>query len=99
QKQWKQWIESILNEMERRTLTFVWGLNYMKGQGCRTSQLGGLKAGSRRESTGYRRYWVGVFQSNGNKIKYPPPLVEACFATEPDTATAVAGLRQQLRVS
>jgi hypothetical protein len=40
---------------------------------------------------------VGIFTVSNKRI-VPPPLIQASFAAVPDTATAVAGLREALAV-
>ncbi|KAI6144459.1 hypothetical protein BKA82DRAFT_1004024 [Pisolithus tinctorius] len=91
----KKKIAAALDVMEDQEIAFVWNSSYSAVHNAKTSQLGGLKPGSRRDSAAPNLYWVAMFESKNKQI-IPPPLIQASFATEPDTATAVAGLRVAL---
>jgi hypothetical protein len=90
-------ISAALDVLETKTLGFNWDIQWGGAHDSGTSQLGGLKPGSRRDSAAPNLYWVGIFSVNNKKIVHPP-FIQASFAAEPDTATAVAGLRQALAV-
>ncbi|KAI6021037.1 hypothetical protein EDC04DRAFT_2901592 [Pisolithus marmoratus] len=94
----KKRIAAALDVMEDREITFVWSSSYGAVHNANTSQLGGLKPGSRRDSASPNLYWVAMFESKGKQI-IPPPLIEASFATEPNTPTAVAKLREVLQAA
>lgn len=96
-KQKKQ-IARALDVMATRTIAFTWEANYTAAHDAKTSDLGGLKPGSRQDSDPPNHYWVGMFKSSSKKTT-PPPLIEASFQEVPDTATAVAGLRAALEAA
>ncbi|KAI5999059.1 hypothetical protein EDD15DRAFT_2363076 [Pisolithus albus] len=94
----KQRIRQALDVMATRTITFTWEKNYAAAHNAKTSELGGVKPGSRRDSAPPHFYWVAMFESGSKRIILPP-LIAASFPSEPNTATAVAGLRAALEVS
>ncbi|KAJ2929859.1 hypothetical protein H1R20_g7233, partial [Candolleomyces eurysporus] len=97
-KSTKKAIGEALDVIAGRTLAFTWGVSYSKAHDSNTSQLGGYKPGGRRDSQGAQLYWVGIFTANSRtKDISGSALIEASFATEPDTATAVAALRTALQ--
>lgn len=94
----KERIGRALDVMATRTITFTWEANYTAAHNAKTSDLGGLKPGSRQDSAPPNLYWVAMFESNSKRI-IPPPLIAASFQNVPDTATAVAGLRVALEAA
>ncbi|KAJ2929862.1 hypothetical protein H1R20_g7236, partial [Candolleomyces eurysporus] len=95
-KKTKKKLEEALDVMEAETVSWSWGAQWDKGHGGNTSQLQGYKPGSRRDTQGSLLFWVGLFNTAGKEIT-GSPLIQANFATEPDTATAVAALRAALQ--
>ncbi|RDX54308.1 hypothetical protein OH76DRAFT_1326190, partial [Lentinus brumalis] len=88
----KKRCRAALDILETKQLQFDWGPNWASVHDGNTSQLGGLKPGSRRDSAAPKHYWVGLFNSRDKRL-IAPPLVEASFANPPTTAEAVEALR------
>ncbi|KAI0329995.1 hypothetical protein GY45DRAFT_1371100 [Cubamyces sp. BRFM 1775] len=86
---------AALDILATKTLHFDWGTSWASIHDGNTSQLGGLKPGSREDSTAPKLRWVGLFNSGSNKRLQPPPLVQVSFAagTVPTTAQVVEALR------
>ncbi|KAH9886208.1 hypothetical protein C8Q73DRAFT_795387 [Cubamyces lactineus] len=86
---------AALDILETKTLHFDWSANWASIHDGNTSQLGGLKPGSREDSAPPKLRWVGLFNSGSNKRLQPPPLVQASFPAEtvPTTAEVVEALR------
>ncbi|KZT63288.1 hypothetical protein DAEQUDRAFT_770742 [Daedalea quercina L-15889] len=87
----KKKIEAALDVMAGRDLGFTWGSNWQKAHNANTSQLGGYKPGSRKDSAAPHKYHVGIF-SAANKNIQGKPLVEAEFSKEPTSKQAVDAL-------
>jgi len=95
-KKMEKEISDALDVMATRDITFVWDTGYSAVHNALTSQLGGLKPGSRRDTFEPKLYWVGLFESKNKRI-IKSPLIQASFATAPDVATTVAELRKALK--
>jgi hypothetical protein len=93
----KKQITAALNVLANKTLYFDWTTQWVSVHDGNTSQLGGLKPGCRQDSANPKLYWVGIFTVSNKRI-VPPPLIQASFATVPNTATAIAELRKALAV-
>ncbi|KAI0329996.1 hypothetical protein GY45DRAFT_1371101 [Cubamyces sp. BRFM 1775] len=86
---------AALDVLETKKLYFDWSANWASIHDGNTSQLGGLKPGSREDSAAPKLRWVGLFNAGSNKRIQPPPLVEASFpaGTVPTTEEVVEALR------
>ena len=82
--------------MRGRELSFTWGANWQKVHNANTSQLGGLKPGSRQDSASPHDYWVGMFASGGKNIQ-GNALVQASFPHEPTSEEVVDALETALK--
>ncbi|KAJ8475198.1 hypothetical protein ONZ51_g6707 [Trametes cubensis] len=89
---------AALDILATKTLYFDWSEQWASIHDGNTSQLGGLKPGSREDSKAPKLRWVGLFNAGSNKRIQPPPLVQASFAagTVPTTAEVVEALRAQV---
>ncbi|KAI0697877.1 hypothetical protein BC835DRAFT_1413385 [Cytidiella melzeri] len=83
---------AALDVLATRNLYFEWSPNWSSVHDGNTSQLEGLKPGSRRDSAGARLYWVGLLNVSGKRVQ-PPAVVQASFANPPSSAEAIAALR------
>ncbi|KZT67989.1 hypothetical protein DAEQUDRAFT_728526 [Daedalea quercina L-15889] len=82
--------------MKEREMSFTWGANWQKVHNANTSQLGGLKPGSRQDTASPHHYWVGIFAGAGKNIQ-GNAIVQAAFDHEPSSAEAVEGLEAALK--
>lgn len=81
--------------MNGREIGFTWGANWAKAHNANTSQLGGLKPGSRQDSADPKHYHVGMFAA-ANKNIQGAPIIQASFDHAPTSAEAIEALEAAL---
>jgi hypothetical protein len=64
----KERLLSALTSLQSRTLSFTWDVSWKEVHNSNTSQLGGFKPSSRRDSSGARLYVVAIFSSSKKEM-------------------------------